>query len=68
MFNSRFFKHYIAQIIKKLLALDLTTTMAKMLKVCHTHIAIADNLNKMGLPGSKAVSEVWKQYPYQPIP
>ena len=55
-------------LVKKLLTLDLTTTSAKMLKVCHTHIAIADNLNAMGLTGSKCVNEVWKQQPCQPMP
>ena len=49
-------------LVEKLLPLDATATTAKMLKVCHTHIAIADNLNAMNLIGSKSVSEVQGQH------
>ena len=41
-------------LVKKLLALDLTTT-AKMQEVCQTHITIVDNLDALGLIGSKPV-------------
>ena len=37
------------ELIKKLLALNLMATTSKMLEVCHTHIAISDNLEAMGL-------------------
>ena len=43
---------------KKLLALDLKATTAKMLEVCWTHIAISDNLDAMGLAGSKPVHAI----------
>ena len=43
-------------------------TVAEMFIVCHTCIAIADNLNAIGLTDSKSVSEVWKQHPHQSIP
>ena len=33
------------ELVKKLLSLDLKTTTAKMLEVCHTHITISDNLD-----------------------
>ena len=42
-------------LVKKLLALDLKATTAKMLEVCRTHIAISDNLDTLGLVGSKPV-------------
>ena len=49
-------------LIKKLLALDFTAMTAKMAEVYHTVFANADNLNAIGLTGSKSVSEFWKQY------
>ena len=48
-----------SELVKKLLTLDLKATTAKMLKTCRTHIAIADNLNAMGV-GSKTVNAVNK--------
>ena len=45
-------------LVKKLLALDLTATTAKMLEVCRTHIAISDNLDALGLVGSKPVHAI----------
>ena len=41
-----------SKLVKKLFNLDLKATTVKMLKICRTHIAIADNLNAMGF-GSK---------------
>ena len=38
-----------SELVKTLLTLDLKATTAKMLKTCRTHVAIADNLNAMGL-------------------
>ena len=46
------------ELVKKLLALDLTATTAKMLEVCHTHIAISDNLEAMGLKEQKTVNAI----------
>ena len=45
-------------LVKKLLALDLKATTAKMLEVCQTHIAISDNLDAMGLAGSKPIHAI----------
>ena len=42
-------------LVKKLLALDLKATTAKMLEVCQTHIAISDNLDALGLVDSKPI-------------
>ena len=47
------------ELVKKLQALDLKATTAKMLETCRTHIAIAVNLNAMGLR-SKTVNAVNK--------
>ena len=47
------------ELIKKLLALDLMATTSKMLEVCHTHIAISDNL--MGLKEQTTVNAIWRQ-------
>ena len=44
--------------MKKLLALDLTATTAKMLEVCRTHIAISNNLDALDLVGSKPVHAI----------
>ena len=49
------------ELIKKLLALDLMATTSKMLEVCHTHIAISDNLEAMGLKEQKTVNAIWRQ-------
>ena len=38
-----------SELVKKLLALDIKATTAKMPKTCRTHIAISDNLNAMSL-------------------
>ena len=38
-----------SELVKKLFILDLKATTAKMFKTCRTHIAIANNLNAMGL-------------------
>ena len=46
-------------LIRKLLTMKIEATTAKMLAVCHTHIAIADNMNSMGL-STKAISAVEK--------
>ena len=46
-------------LIRKLLAMKIKATTAEMLAVCHTHIAIADNMNSMGL-STKAISAVQK--------
>ena len=46
-------------LIRKLLAMKIEATTAKMLAVCHTHIAITDNMSSMGL-STKAVSAVQK--------
>ena len=46
-------------LIRKLLAMKIEATTAEMLAVCHTHIAIADNMSSMGL-STRAVSAVQK--------
>ena len=46
-------------LIRKLLAMKIEATTAEMLTVCHTHIAITDNMNSMGL-STKAISAVQK--------
>ena len=46
-------------LIRKLLAMKIKATTAKILAVCCTHIAIADNMSSMGL-STKAVSVVQK--------
>ena len=48
-----------SEVAKKLLTLDLKATTAQMLETCRTHIAIADNINAMGLR-SKTVNDVNK--------
>ena len=45
-------------LVKKLLALDLKATTAKMLEVCQTHIIISDNLDALGLVGSKPIHAI----------
>ena len=66
--SSLFFALSDTDLVKKLLALDLTALTSNKLQVCHSHIALADNLNVVGLTGSKSVSEVWKQHAHQPLP
>ena len=44
-------------LIRKLLAMKIEATTTKMLAVCCTHIAIADNMNSMGL-STKTISAV----------
>ena len=53
-----------SELVKKLLTLDLKATAAEILETCRTHIAIADNLNAMGLR-SKTINAVnkWSQQP-----
>ena len=46
--------------IRKLLAMKIEATTAEMLAVCHTHIAIADNMSSMGL-STKSVSAIQKK-------
>ena len=46
-------------LIRKLLAMKIEATTAKMLAMCHTHITIADNMSSMGL-STKAISAVQK--------
>ena len=46
-------------LIRKLLAMKIEATTAKILAVCRTHITIADNMSSMGL-STKAVSAVQK--------
>ena len=46
-------------LIRKLLAMKIEATIAEMLAVCRTHIAITDNMSSMGL-STKAVSAVQK--------
>ena len=45
-------------IVKKLLGLDLKATTAKMLEACRTHITISDNLDALGLVGSKSIHAI----------
>ena len=49
------------ELIKKLLALDLTATTTKMLEVCCTFIAISDNLKAMGLKEQKTIIAIWRK-------
>ena len=47
-------------LVKKLLALPIKETTAKMLEVCRTHIAINGEMEAMGLGGSKTVHAIQK--------
>ena len=47
-------------LVKKLLALPIMETTAKMLEVCRTHIAINGEMEAMGLGGSKTVHAIQK--------
>ena len=47
-----------SDLVCKLLALKLTATTSKMLELCCMHITISDNMNAMGLTGSKTVSAI----------
>ena len=49
----------IAYLIRKLLAMKIEAATAKMLAVCRTHIAIADNMLSMGL-ATTAIGTVQK--------
>ena len=50
-----------SDLVHKLLALKLTATTSKMLELCHMHITISDNMNAMGLTGSKTVNAICHQ-------
>ena len=50
-----------SDLVHKLLALKLTATMSEMLELCHTHIAISDNMSTTGLTGSKTVDAICQQ-------
>ena len=47
-------------LVKKLLALDLKAATAKTLEVCQTHIIISDNLDAMGIAGSKPIHAIYQ--------
>ena len=47
-----------SDLVCKLLALKLTATTSEMLDLCCTHIAISDNMNTIGLTGSKTVNAI----------
>ena len=47
-------------LVKKLLALPIMETTAKMLEVCRTHIAINSEMEAMGLGSSKTVHAIQK--------
>ena len=47
-----------SDLVCKLLALKLTATTSEMLELYCTHIAISDNMNAMGLTGSKSVNVI----------
>ena len=50
-------------LVKKLLALPIKETTAKMLEVCRTHIAINGEMEAMGLGSSKTVHAIQKGPP-----
>ena len=55
--------HYVhalsdSDLVHKLLALKLTATTSEMLELCCTHIAVSDNMNAMGLRGSRTVNVI----------
>ena len=50
-----------SDLVCKVLALKLTATTSKMLELYHTHITISDNMNAMGLTGSKTVNTIHHQ-------
>ena len=50
-----------SDLVCKLLALKLTATTSEILELCLTHIAISDNMNAMGLTGSKTVNAICYQ-------
>ena len=41
-------------------------TTSQMLELCHTHIAISDNMNAMGLTGSRTVNAICHQKQQHP--
>ena len=51
------------ELVKKLLAMPITATTAKMLETCRTHIAINGEMDAMGLGSSKDVHTVHKGPP-----
>ncbi|MCG8626928.1 MAG: hypothetical protein MJE68_33630, partial [Proteobacteria bacterium] len=51
------------ELVKKLLALPIKETTAKMLEVCRTHIAINGEMEAMGLGRSKTVNAIQKGPP-----
>ena len=48
------------ELVKKLLAMPITATTAKMLETCRTHIAINGEMDAMGLGSSKDVHTIRK--------
>ena len=51
------------ELVKKLLAMPITATTAKMLETCRTHIAINGEMDAMGLGSSKDVHTIRKGPP-----
>ena len=51
------------ELVKKLLAMPITATTAKMLETCRTHIAINGEMDAMGLGSSKNVHTIHKGPP-----
>ena len=49
-------------LIRKLLAMKIKATTAEMLAVCHTQIAIADNMSSMGLTtkDGEEINNTWQ--------
>ena len=47
-----------SDLVHKLLALKLTATTSEMLELCCIHTANSDNMNAMGLTGSKTVNAI----------
>ena len=45
-----------SDLLYRLLTLKLMATTSEMLKLCHTHITISDNMNAMGLTGSRNIN------------
>ena len=50
-----------SDLVHKPLSLKLTATTSEMLEICCMHIAISDNMNAMGLTGSKSVNAICHQ-------
>ena len=51
------------ELVKKLLAMPITATTAKMLETCRTHITINGEMDAMGLGSSKDVHTIRKGPP-----